>query len=100
MELQELRNQAQCVELDSRRVQQLPAWQRAKAKAKPKRKTRQQLAELTEHRGVLNIAVPSDIEGAEAAEIEVVTPVYNTEDLRVKHDEYTVARVLDLIIAN
>ena len=67
-------------------------------KAKSKRKSKHQLAELREHRGVLKVALPSAIEGAEVVEIEVVTPVYNSDDLRVKHDEDTIARVLKYIV--
>ena len=99
-ELQDLRNQAQCAALESQRQEQLPAWQRGKAKAKAKdtRKSKHQLAELRDHRGVLKVALPSAIEGAEIVEIEVVTPVINSEDLRVKHDEDTIARVLAFIV--
>ena len=55
-ELQDLRNQAQCAALESQREEQLPAWQRGKAKAKKTPKSKHQLAELREHRGVLKIA--------------------------------------------
>ena len=75
-ELQNLLNQALCSALENEQLEQLPTCQRGKAKANATttRKSKHQLTELREHRGVLKVALPSAIEVAEAGEIEAVTP--------------------------
>ena len=96
-ELQSLRNEAQRAALTSAQLEALPTWQRASAKLKPKRTSRCKLKELSEHRGVLTINVPG-ANGTATKAIEVITPVYSAEDIRVKLDVQTVMHVLAFIV--
>ena len=67
-------------------LEKLPEWQRKTAAVQPKkRRKRDEIKELLEHRDVLKVFVPG-VDGNPGMDIDMIAPVFDNEELRVKLD--------------